>query len=225
MPQEYLTREQTIKRKIKLIGGLTVGLFILVLSAWGVVKLAKVSENQAEVPTLSQISQTEHFLGNQEAPVVLIEYSDFQCPACKAFSPLIEQLHEDFPDELVIVYRHFPLSSHKNAAAAAKAAEAAGVQDKFWEMAELLFANQAQWSELANPQETFLGYGRQLGLDDQRYAKDYSSKTVSDRISADKQSGEDAAVTYTPTFYLNGSKIGNPSNYEQFKQLIQDELE
>ncbi len=158
-------------------------------------------------------------VGDTKSQVTLIEYSDFQCPACGAYYPLVKQLVKDFPN-LAVVYRHFPLQQHGNARIAAQAAEAAGMQGKFWEMHDLLFDGQRFWSEEKNAKDIFNTYAEKLGLNLEKFKADFDSSEVKNNIEADVQSGT-AQIDGTPTFFLNNQKIQNPQSYEQFRGIIQ----
>ena len=172
-----------------------------------------------------EVAESDNVLGSRDAEVVLIEFADFQCPACQAYAPLVEQLHEDFGDELLIVYRNFPLTSiHKNALPAAIAAEAAGEQDKFWEMSKLLYEKQSEWSDEVNPRDTFISYAQDLGLDIEQYESDLDSGEIADKVNADILSGNKLSVNSTPTFYLNGRKLGNIRSYEDFRSAVEAEM-
>lgn len=158
----------------------------------------------------SEVSADEWILGNPEADVVLIEYSDLQCPACAGREPLVEEIVNEFGNHVKFVYRHYPLRGlHKNAQIASQAAEAAGIQGKFWEMKELLFANQAAWSELEREAAiTAFGlYANQLGLDPAKFNQDIESDAVVDAIDEDYAKALDAGVNSTPTFFLNGTEF------------------
>ena len=120
----------------------------LIGATWGMAQLASSGSKPALLT--SAVSDSDWVKGNRSAPVVLVEYSDFQCPACAASAPLVKQLTEEFGNKIAFVYRHFPLPQHKNAYPAAQAAEAAGKQGKFWEMADLIFANQTKWENLGS---------------------------------------------------------------------------
>ncbi len=154
----------------------------------------------------------------KDAKVTLIEYADFQCPACHAYYPLVKQLQEF--KNLSIVYRYFPLSQHANAWPAAQAAEAAGQQGKFWEMHNMLFDNQDNWSTSNSPEEIFDAYAQTLGLDMTKFKADFNSAATKNKIQADYQSGA-SQVDGTPTFFLNNQKIKNPQSYGEFKDIIQ----
>ena len=158
-------------------------------------------------------------LKDTNSKVTLIEYSDFQCPACGAYYPVIKQLEKDFPT-LNIVYRHFPLPQHSNARIASQVAEAAGAQGKFWEMHDLLFENQSIWSEEKNPAGIFEAYAKKLGLNLDKFRTDANAQAGKTKIDADVQSG-DKEITGTPTFFLNNKKIENPRGYDEFRSVIE----
>ncbi len=159
--------------------------------------------------------------GNKEAKVVLMEYSDFQCPACRAYYPVVRQLTTEFGGDVAFVYRHFPLTTiHANAEFAARAAEAAGRQGKFWEMHDLLFEKQAEWEKVADITKVFDGYAELLGLDLEKFNTDWRSKEVKDFVSAQRVHALKAGLQGTPSFFVNGVQIQNPSSVEEFRAII-----
>ena len=125
---------------------------------------------------------------------------------------------------MALVYRHFPLPQHLGAKPAAYAAEAAGQQGQFWEMADLIFDNQSDWAGRRNVAEIFTGYAKDLNLDLTKFQSDVAAKAIKEAVEADKVSGNKFAVAGTPTFFLNGQKIENPKNYEEFKKIINDAI-
>ena len=148
--------------------------------------------------------------GNPDAKVVVVEYADFQCPGCAAAASNIKAITEMYKDQVLFVYRYFPLtSSHPNALASASAAEAAGLQGKFWEMHDLLFQSQSSWEGLKAEQRgaAFEGYATQLGLNVEQFNTDLASKKVADKINYDRAIGGKVGVDSTPTFFLDGKKI------------------
>ncbi|MDZ4243931.1 MAG: thioredoxin domain-containing protein [Candidatus Doudnabacteria bacterium] len=168
------------------------------------------------------LTENEWIHGNSEAAVTLVEYADFQCPACGAYYPWIKNLEQDFPDKLAVVFRHFPLSAiHFNALPAARAAESAGQQGKFWEMHDMIFENQQEWSTSSDIESIFKRYAEQLGANVEQFLIDYNGKSFDAKIKNDLKSGEAAGVSGTPTFFLNGAKINNPRGYEEFRNLIE----
>lgn len=175
---------------------------------------------------LDRVADSDHLTaGSRDARVVLIEYSDFQCPACGAYAPILKQLESEYGDRVAFVFRHFPLRSiHLNAEPAARAAEAAARQDAFVEMRDKLYDTQAAWSNLTDPTATFKGYAEELGLNLETFASDYSSAAVREKIDGDVDSGRGAGVTGTPTFYLNGTKLSNPNSVEAFRRLLDEAI-
>lgn len=185
------------------------------------VKFANQPGNGGVIANVHDVTAQDWVRGPATAPVTMIEYSDFQCPACAVEEPNVRQLHKDFPNDLRIVYRYFPLYQiHRNAKLASYAAEAAGRQGKFWEMHDKLFDEQRVWSEDNNAKETFTVYARQLDLSIDKFNADLDSNSVRNRVQDDLTSGEQVGVNGTPTFFINGKRIGNPSTYEQFAELI-----
>lgn len=164
------------------------------------------------VPTLTLSKETlipasAHTKGNKDAKVYLVEYSDFQCPACGAFAPVVESLAEKQKDNLLVAYRHYPLPLHQFAVPAALAAEAAGAQNKFWEAAKYLFANQDKfspsfWDTMATD----------IGLDTAQFTQDIKAQTGKAAIDQDLAQATALKLSGTPTFFLNGALLKNIAN-------------
>src|SRR3989344_1274478 len=144
-----------------------------------------------ETKLTTEISANDHIKGNSAALITLVEYSDFQCPACASYFPLVKKLLEENSDKIRFVYRHFPLPQHQNARLAASAAEAAGLQNKFWENHDLIFENQFRWEKLSNAKasEEFTGYATQLGVNLQKFAEDLNSEELKTKVENDYLSG------------------------------------
>ena len=158
--------------------------------------------------------------------MTLIEYSDFQCPACATYYPMVNKLAEEMGQEVRVIYRHFPLSSiHPQAELAARAAEAAGQQDAFWSMHDKLFGNQSTWSNQSNAEDIFISYAKDLNLDVEKFKSDMNNSDIKDAIKDDQRSGNQALVEGTPTLFLNGQKINNPRSYDKLRQAVRDELD
>jgi protein-disulfide isomerase len=209
-------------KNILIITGVAV--LLLVGGVWwsNSLKSQQTSEN---LPILIQIAPDDYTVGPENAPVTLIEYLDFECEACGAYFPLIKQLEQDFPDDLKVILRYFPLPGHRNGMTAALAAEAAARQGKYSEMHDVLFQEQVNWGEKSAPTpEVFEGYAEQLGLDMEQFKRDVASQSVTDRVQRDIDSGRKLGNTGTPTFFLNGRKIDNPRSYAVFRQLVADEI-
>lgn len=143
-----------------------------------------------------------HTIGNKDAAVWLVEFSDFQCPACGQFYPVVKQLTEKYADSLYFVYRNYPLPTHQMALPAARAAEAAGVQGKYWEMHDALFTNQSQLSN-----QFFASEAARLGIPMEQFNHDMTSAEAQNRIANDVAVGDAIGISATPTFYLNGMKL------------------
>ncbi len=140
--------------------------------------------------------------GNPDAKIVLVEFSDFQCPACLAAKPTIDAIFTKYKDKMIFAYRHFPLDQHPFSHKAAQAAEAAGVQGKFWEMYDLLFANQEKFSDTI-----FSDLAKQLSLDMTKFEADMKSTELTNRVGIDIADGTKFGVNSTPSFFLNGKKL------------------
>jgi len=154
------------------------------------------------------IADSAHVKGNLESEIRLIEYSDFQCPACRAAAPAIEDLVENFGEQFVLEYRNFPLRQiHPNAQIAAQAAEAAAMQGKFWEMHDKLFEKQEEWAQSFNPDRFFRGYAKELGLNVDRFRFDLESDEVKNHVNSDADEAAALGIPGTPGFVYDGEII------------------
>jgi len=153
--------------------------------------------------------------------VTILKYSDYQCPACKAYIPLQEQLKQEFGDLLTIEYNYFPLNSHQYAHLAAQAAEAARLQESYEEMHDKIFEGQEQWSQ-GNAEDYFTEYALDIGLDVEQFKADLHSEEVIETVKRQKAEGERRMVRSTPTFFINGQRLQqNPQSYEQFRSIVE----
>ncbi len=198
---------------------------VLVLVVWGIWKVGfgTPEETGGTSGSAIEVTNQDWVKGKSDAPVTLVEYTDFQCPACGAYYPIIEQLSKEMGDNLRVVIRHYPLIQiHDNALPAARVAEAAGRQGKFWEMYDLLFANQKEWSNAADPMKSiFPAYAGRIGLDMERFNQDMADSSLDDKINRDRDTGNELKITGTPTFFLNGQKMENPKSFEALKKSVQ----
>jgi len=198
-----------------IIGIITVVLF------GGAILISNQSQEQAN----QDIEVKKHIKGNESASVKLVEFSDFQCPACQAFHPVVTEVINEFGDDLSFEYKHFPLvRAHPNAVSAAVAAEAAGQQDKFFEFHDLLFDNQSAWSATVSPNQLFIGYAEELGLDIDKFKRHMRSSVLEDKVKDDLNEGLERAVTGTPTFFLNGERM-TYETYQEFRDKIADAID
>jgi protein-disulfide isomerase len=157
-----------------------------------------------------------HVRGRTDAPVTLEEFGDYQCPPCRAIAEPIKQLEKDYDRRLRVIFHHFPLITHQHAREAAFAAEAAGLQGKFWPMHDLLYRDQSEWSKATDVRPLFNSYAGIVGLDVERFKKDIDSDKVRERVTADQRHGAAFGVQNTPTIFLNSRALDptdlNPVN-------------
>lgn len=193
----------------------------------GAYMLTNKPPQQTEAPTiesLKNVKTDDHVKWSPAKKHVLVEYSDLQCPACKMFHDYISKnvdTDKKITDNITFVYRHFPLTQiHKNSYRASLAAEAAGNQKKFFEMADNMFNTQAEWETLGNPDDYFISLAKKLNLNIDQFKKDMQSGEVASRVKRDMDEGNGYNVDSTPTFYIDGKKIENISTYEEFKQKL-----
>lgn len=185
---------------------------------FGLLKSTNISA-PTSLAQVDSVTSEDHVKGNPNSEIILVEYSDFECPACAAYYPLLKDLLEEYGDSIKFVYRHFPLRQHIGAKPASYAAEAAGKQEKFWEMHDMIFENQGTWAATKNPEKFFLGYAQVLGLNLEQYEKDVASSAINSKVEKDYQSGLRAGVSSTPSLFLNGSRI-QPRSYQEFRSFI-----
>ena len=148
--------------------------------------------------------------GPADAPIKIIEYSDFQCPACQRAGTTLAQFFAAYPGKIQLFFRHFPLSSHTWSPLAHQAAECASEAGHFWEYHDRLYSEQAIWSNLSNPTETFLKFAGDLNLDLDRFAACLTDQKIARRILEEKQQGESLQIKSTPTFFINGERVVGP---------------
>jgi len=157
--------------------------------------------------------------GPADAKVTIVEFSDFECPFCSRAAEATTKLKEKYGDKVRFVFRQFPLSFHKNAHLAAEAALAAHAQGKFWEFHDKLFANQQKLDR-----ESLEGFAKELGLNVPTFKKALDSKAHVATVDAEMKLGEEVAVQGTPTMFLNGARIADPTNFETISQQIEKAL-
>ncbi len=157
--------------------------------------------------------------GGKDAPVTIIEFSDFQCPFCSRVNPTLEKIKEKYGDKVRVVFKHNPLPFHKQAPYASQAALAAGMQGKFWEMHDKLFENQK-----ALQPEQVDGYAKDLGLDMEKYKKDVNSKAVKDQVDADMKLATKVGARGTPNFMINGKQLSGAQPLDRFTAVIDEQL-
>ncbi len=206
-------------------------------SAWYLKKASSTSQQGPSTgstprPTIPALvapgAEPPHTMGPVTAPVRLEEFGDFECPPCGQFHPILKKMHEEFGDRLQVTFREFPITKlHPHAVAAASAAEAAGLQGKFWEMHHLLYGNQKSWHEQFDVRPVFEGYAKQIGIDVERFKRDINGDLVARRITEDGKRARSFNVTGTPTLFMNGREMPFDTiiNEDKFRAAIKQELE
>lgn len=165
------------------------------------------------------VTERDHIHGSLDAPAILVEYGDYQCPHCRLVYHNIKELQEQLGDRMSYVYRHMPISSvHPHAQLAAEAAEAAGAQGKFWEMHDMLYGH------IQLDEDSILGYAEELDLDMERFRDDLINGVYEDRVQEDIDSGIRSGVNGTPTFFLNGERYDGPWDLESLIELVEKPL-
>lgn len=192
----------------------SVPLLLLIISVGSLLLTGCSGDSENDAASSDSSSQTAQM-------VEILKYSDFQCPACRNFVPMEEQLKREFGDMVQITYKHFPLNGFQYSRLAAHSAEAAREQGEFQEMHDLIFENQAEWSR-GSARDYFERYAEQLNLDMEQFRADVESEEIAERVENDRQEGIRRTVTSTPTFFVNGRKLQqNPQNYEQMKSIVE----
>ena len=187
-------------------------------------QLRAIPENKA----LSETTDAEslHIRGNPNAPVTMEEFGDFQCPPCASFATFGEGLLKEYDSRLRIVFRNFPLPAHEHAREAALAAEAAGLQGRFWEMYDVLYREQVFWSYAPNARELFESYAGTIGLNLDQFRKDIDSEKVRERVDSDHARGDSLGIKLTPTLFINNQPVEpKDKNPEGVRSAINAALE
>lgn len=195
---------------LTLVGAGMVGLFVM---ANGAEKPADTTKADASALVRSDSNKTG------SGKVQVVEFSDYQCPACGSTYPVLKKLLADYNDKISLVYRNFPLAQHKNALASAETAESAGAQGKYWQMHDKLFETQSEWSNLADPADKFAEYATALGIDGAKVKDAIKNQTYKTKIDKDTADGTALQVNATPTIYIDG-KIMTAHDYDTLKAAV-----
>jgi protein-disulfide isomerase len=200
-----------MKRHLTLIMILVVALCgalaVLLLFRSELFRPAPAVEPLRELSRAAPGAEPPHVRGDAGAAITIEEFADFQCPPCRKLQPELKKIRDEYGARLRVVFRQRPLPIHEHAASAARAAEAAALQNRFWEMHDLLFEHQREWSEAADARSLFSSYARSAGLDVERFMRDMDGPEVGARILADQTRAESVNITGTPTLFLNGREI------------------
>lgn len=209
-----------MKQEAKLLLGFGVVTIVILVGAVFLLGGSSNSEPVSKANPEILVKADSNKMGTESAKVTLVEFGDYQCPACAASYPIIEEVLSTYKDTVLFVFRNFPLPTHRNAKVAAEAAEAAGAQGKYWEMYGLLYRNQNQWANDSNPLGIFEGYAKELKLNTGKFKEDVQSSKYANKIQGDLNDGRRIGVNSTPTFYLNGEKIVGVISLEDLKYKI-----
>jgi protein-disulfide isomerase len=172
--------------------------------------LFRPSPPTASLRDLSKASvgaEPPHVRGAEQAAVTLEEFADFECPPCGALHPELKRMEAEYGARLRVVFRHYPLAMHAHAQEAARASEAAAAQNRFWEMHDLLFERQREWSGANDAKTLFIGYARSLGLDVEKFTRDMDAPETQARVLSDRRRGESVKISGTPTLFVNGLEV------------------
>lgn len=167
-----------------------------------------------------------NMLGSPTASVTLEEFADFQCGGCAATHPVLKEIQSIYGSKIKFVYRHFPLPSHDKAYDAAIAAEAAGMQGKFWAMQDQLFSNQTAWVTGSNNKQLWAQYAQNIGLDVERWQNDMIGMAAKNRVDQDIARARGLNVSSTPSAFVNGQLVPFPEmNVNGLRRIIDTELQ
>ncbi len=205
-----------------LLGGAAIVVFFI----YSLIAINPSSQVVIDDATAGVIQADDWVKGNPDSRVQIIEYSDFECPACASvYADIVKPILAEYSSHVAFAYRHFPLKSiHDNAVPAAMAAEAAGIQSKFFEMHNKLFENQNVWSDLQDPQKEFIKYATELNLDIDKFKDDYSSSSITKKVEDAYQYASGIGLGSTPTFFLNGEHIQLRS-LDDFRMQIREAID
>lgn len=204
---------------------LSVGVVTLVLLIGGVIFYSgKTSTNVKPVDPSLLVRENSTKITSASASATFVEFGDMQCPACAVVHPVTKQIREEYNGKVNFVFRHFPLSQHKNAQVGAEAVEAAGEQGKFWEMQDIMYDKQNEWGEADKPVDVFITYAKELNLDEEKFKSAVQSNKFKDKIDGDAYDGNQLGVDATPTFFINGKKYTGNYSYDEIKKVLDGEM-
>jgi protein-disulfide isomerase len=188
---------------VSVVAGLTITIGAMLYRAKHVAAVSMSKERTVA----AQATDSVHARGSADAPVTLEEFGDFQCPPCGRLAGPLQEIEKDYGARLRVIFRNFPFAIHEHAREAACAAEAAGLQGHFWEMHDLLYREQANWSKTKDVQPLFASYAGTLGLNLDRFKTDMSSEKVKEKVESDQKRGEAIGVKNTPTIFINNESV------------------
>lgn len=200
-------------------------LAVIIVGFFGFAMFGKSDKNNAGDGSAASKGSSNYY-GKEDSPVTITEFVDFQCEACYAYYPYVKQVKEQYKDQVRFQVRYFPITSgHQFAMQAARTAEAAARQGKFWEMHDKLFEGQKQWEQTKDPTSYFDGYAKDIGLDMTKYKADFASSDVNAVVNKDLADVKTLGGSGTPTFAINGKKVENPgATAEALSKMIDNAL-
>lgn len=193
--------------------------------------LARSAEPAATASSNSSVAENSsigpgHTRGPANAALTLLEFGDYQCPSCRAYHPIVAEVLKRYPDKIRLEFHHYPLIQiHAHAMTASMAVEAAGEQGKYWEMNDLVFELQPEWSQSQNPETEFLAMASRLGLDQNKFMQSMRSLELQDRVLKDVVAAREGNIEAVPTFFLNGKPIQPRLSIDDFVKIIETELQ
>lgn len=205
----------------KVLTGIVVATIAIVI---GAVFFLSQPEKPVVIDSANLIRDDSLKISSDSAKLTIVEFGDFQCPACKMAGPGLKQAMSEFPGQVNFVFRHYPLPIHANAQAAAKAVEAANKQGKVWQMYDKIFDSQEEWANDNNPTDKFKQYASELGMDGEKLTADMNDNTIADKIFKDIADGNASGVNSTPTFFFNNELYKKGIGYQDFKSEIEARL-
>jgi protein-disulfide isomerase len=218
-----MTNENKILIGIGVVTLLLVG--IAVFSLGGMNGLGNDTTPKVAKDIKTLIRSDSHSKGPAKAKITLVEFGDYQCPACGTAYPVVVQILDNYKDKIRFVFRNYPLAVHPNSNVAAEAAEAAGAQGKYFEMYATLYENQKAWSDSKDAlDEYFVKYAKAMRLDVDKFTKEVKANKYAEKIQKDVNDGNAVSVQATPTFYINGIEQEGGLPYDEFKKKIDEAL-
>ncbi len=218
-----------ISQDVKILIGVgIVTAIIVVVAAFTIGNQPSKLDREQKVLSESQIKillrKDTHITGSSKTKVIVVEFGDFQCPACSIAYQVVSQIKKEYEGKVRFAFREFPLTAHKNGYTSALVAEAAGGQGEFWEMHDKLYENQKEWSDRSDAIKIFTTYAKEIGIDTDKFKKDVESKKYDAKIQADLRDGSQLGINATPTFFINGKIYSGALAYDDFKSMIESEL-
>ncbi len=207
---------------------IVIGLVLILIAFFAFSKYSQIQKDSQ--PVAIKVTNTDHTIGRADAKVSVIEFADLQCPACKAFDPIVTQVIADYIAKNASVkftFKHFPLTAiHQNTLLAAVGSEAAAKQGKFWEYKKVVYEKQEDWASSLDAKDKIKSYLSAVGIDTTKWEKDLSDASLEDKVLSDLKEATSISLSGTPSFIINGVKVdaSKLSSPEKMKAYIDAEL-